>query len=96
VVMVWDAGVYENITHGDPPTPMADALAEGHVAVRLHGTKLRGGYALIRTVGRWLLLKMHDAAADASFEITLEQPDSALTGRNLREIAEDAGQRRAA
>jgi DNA ligase D-like protein (predicted 3'-phosphoesterase) len=96
IVMVWDTGAYENITGGENPVGMEEALAAGHVAVRLHGKKLRGGYALIRAGGRWLLLKMHDAYADASFDIILEQPDSALTGRNLQEIAEDEVVRRAA
>jgi len=96
VVMVWDTGAYENITGGDHPVSMQEALAAGHVAVRLHGKKLQGGYALIRTGGRWLLLKMQDAAVNMEYDVTVEQPDSALTGRNLLEIAEDAGLRKAA
>lgn len=94
VVMVWDIGTYENITSGYLSMP--EALAAGHVAVRLHGKKLRGGYALIRTGGRWLLLKMQDAAVNMDEDVTIEQPDSAITGRNLLEIAEDAGMRKAA
>ena len=96
VVMVWDTGTYENITGGDHPVSMEEALANGHVAVRLHGKKLQGGYALIRTGGRWLLLKMQDAAVNMTEDVTVEQPDSALTGRNLLEIAEDEGMQKAA
>lgn len=96
VMLVWDTGTYENITGGDHPVSMQEALAAGHVAVRLRGKKLQGGYALIRTGGRWLLLKMQDAAANTDYDVTVEQPDSALTGRNLLEIAEDVGLRQAA
>jgi len=96
IVMVWDTGVYENITGGDHPVSISEALVNGRLAVRLHGSKLRGGYALIRSGVRWLLIKMPDATADASYDITLEQPDSVLTGRNLREIAEDEDIRQAA
>jgi len=96
IVMVWDTGMYENITGGDHPAGVTEALAAGRLAMRLHGSKLRGGYALNRSGGRWLLIKMPDATADASYDITLEKPDSALTGRNLREIAEDDDVRQAA
>ena len=47
---------------------MSEALQEGHIAVRLQGRKLKGGYGLVRMKGRgrnnWLLVKMDDEEAD--------------------------------
>lgn len=62
---VWDHGTYEQ--GGRVPWP--DALARGHAVFVLHGTRLRGGFALQRTrVGRdgraqWLLVKRRDEHA---------------------------------
>lgn len=73
-VIVWDTGTYEQRTEGSA----ADALENGHLTVVLHGHKLRGGYAFIRTGGDdWLLIKTRDDDADPA------TPDdrSVLTGR---------------
>jgi DNA ligase D-like protein (predicted 3'-phosphoesterase) len=49
-VLVWDRGTYDNITEKDDGLmPMGKALEAGHALFRLHGEKLRGGYALQRT-----------------------------------------------
>jgi len=91
-VLVWDCGPYENITekHGRI-VPLAKALADGHALVRLKGEKLTGGYALQRTGkkenGRWLLVKLDDAAADRRRNPVSTQPDSVLSGRSLQDIA---------
>jgi bifunctional non-homologous end joining protein LigD len=61
----------------------------------LHGTKLRGGFSLLRTgmVGqkeRWLLVKQRDGYADPSWDIESARLDrSALTGRSMKEIEND-------
>jgi DNA ligase D-like protein (predicted 3'-phosphoesterase) len=92
-VVVWDTGPYDNITEKDDGLrPMAEAIAEGHVLVRLHGQKLAGGYALQRT-GRgddanWLLVKMRDDDADARRNPTSTEPKSVLSGRTVEEIAD--------
>lgn len=98
-VIVWDTGPYEVLTedeHGNPK-PAADAIADGLIAVRLHGRKLRGGYALRRIATgeteRWLLIKMRDDEADARREPTSTEPDSVLTGRTLDDVAEQEGGR---
>jgi bifunctional non-homologous end joining protein LigD len=90
-VMVWDKGTYE--TEGDRSA--AEQLAEGELKFALHGTKLQGGFVLIRaeikSVGTrpqrsWLLIKRQDEYADPTWNI--ERYDwSVLTGRNLEEIA---------
>jgi DNA ligase D-like protein (predicted 3'-phosphoesterase) len=94
-VLIWDRGSFENITEkSDGVRPMAEALAEGHVLVRLHGEKLGGGYALQRideAADQWLLVKMDDAEADARRNPVSTEPRSVSTGRGLDEIAEEEG-----
>lgn len=69
VVKIWDSGTYENILAEKPePLSMAEAKAQGRLEVRLHGDRLKGGYALIRMRGPgrekdWLLIKMRDEFA---------------------------------
>jgi DNA ligase D-like protein (predicted 3'-phosphoesterase) len=98
-VMVWDRGVYLNLreapgkTH---PTTMTAALAEGKIEIWLEGTKLKGGYALIRTrLGgadkNWLLFKMKDQLAGAGRDDRGDDAKSALTGRTMDQIAAEGG-----
>jgi DNA ligase D-like protein (predicted 3'-phosphoesterase) len=87
-VIVWDRGRYDNITEeGGKVQPMADALAAGHALIRLHGRKLRGGYALQRVAEgdeeRWLLIKMKGEGADARRRPVSTEPASVLTGRTI-------------
>jgi len=97
-VLVWDTGIYRNITEKTEKTekkgeaiPLGQAVAHGHVKVWLEGAKLRGGYALTRfKTGKdesWLLMKMDDAEADPRRNPTADEPRSVLTGRTLEEIA---------
>ncbi|MBV8861149.1 MAG: DNA ligase [Mycobacterium sp.] len=59
-IIVWDHGTYANTTEHE----MAKCLGRGHLSFRLHGKKLRGGYALTRIREgedeTWLLLKRSD------------------------------------
>jgi len=92
-VLVWDTGPYRNLRAGKEGDgqSMLQALKEGKVEVWLDGMKLQGGYVLIRTGKgddvRWLLIKMNDDEADARRNPTSTEPESALTGRTLEEIA---------
>jgi DNA ligase D-like protein (predicted 3'-phosphoesterase) len=91
-VMVWDLGTYQNISEKKgEPVPVAEAVAHGHVKVWLEGRKLTGGYALTRFKKApdeaWLLVKADDEGADPGRNLLAEEPDSALTGRSLEEIA---------
>jgi len=93
-VMVWDRGVYQNITTKDNEVvPMSKALDQGHALIRLYGKKLSGGYALQRTGegenARWLLVKMDDEEADARRNPVSTEPKSVLSGRTIEEIAEE-------
>ncbi len=66
-VIVWDHGTYRPLSHDrrGRPVPFDEALDHGHVTFRLHGSKLRGEYALTRFRGgagggkdeAWLLVK---------------------------------------
>ncbi len=89
-VMVWDNGTYE-IEGGETA---AAQLARGDLKFRLHGHKLRGGFALVHSGKRatdpkdrknWLLIKHRDEAADPAWDI--EKLDwSVISGRTLGEI----------
>ena len=58
-VRIWDSGSYENLRS----LPMAAALSQGQVEVRLAGHRLKGAFALIRFKGKekeWFFFKMKD------------------------------------
>jgi bifunctional non-homologous end joining protein LigD len=65
-VVIWDAGKF--VPLDDPVL----GLDEGRLVFRLEGRRLHGEFALVRFTGRrkeWLLLKKHDADADATWKI---------------------------
>lgn len=92
-VMVWDYGTWEpQADHAD-----VDAgLNNGSLKFTLHGTKLKGNWALIRmksksasdTKPAWLLIKEHDRyeQGEEGTPITDEKSKSALTGRSMDAI----------
>jgi hypothetical protein len=54
----------------------------------LHGSKLRGGFALTRTgEHRWILVKVRDDDARAGSDIAAECPASVRSGRTWQELA---------
>jgi bifunctional non-homologous end joining protein LigD len=96
-VLLWDRGTWEPL-EGDPHKE----FAAGNLKFRLKGTKLQGGFALIRLKPRgprrgeddgrsWLLIKERDAEvrAEAAGIITDDQPESVATQRTLEEVAGD-------
>lgn len=92
-VMVWDIGTYKNIKESNGESlSMKECLKKGQIEIFLEGEKLHGGYALIRMQDKnWLLIKMKDEHADARRNPVSSQPNSALTGRSLKEIENDEG-----
>ncbi len=94
-VMLWDQGTWEP----QPAYPDVDAgLRSGSLKFILHGTKLKGKWALIRMHGKsggpeakpnWLLIKEHDdferSASDPA--IADAEPNSVVTGRDIDQIA---------
>lgn len=84
--IVWDTGTLTNLTRrSGAEVPLADAVEAGHLKVELHGHRLTGAFALTRTSlggdrSSWILVKVADAGADASRDVT-EELTSVLTGR---------------
>ncbi len=75
-VIVWDEGTAE-IVREEP----------GHLSFVLHGRKLSGGFALIRTgARRWVLVKVRDETARSGSDIVAEQPASVRSGRTWQEL----------
>jgi len=91
-VMIWDRGTWT------PEKPDVDqALKKGELKFTLDGTKLQGGWVLVRTRGRpgdsksaWLLIKHRDQWVSKQ-DITVLAPRSVVTDRLLIEIARDEG-----
>jgi len=92
-VMLWDEGTWT--PHGDAD----EGLAKGRLKFTLHGKKLHGDWALIRMGGKaagekksnWLLIKEHDKFERGPDDpcVTVEEPDSVVTGRDLDAIAKN-------
>ena len=90
-VMVWDRGCWV------PENKDVDrALREGQLKFSLYGAKLRGSWALVRTViggsprTKWLLIKHRDRYASTK-DIVAEKPRSAVSKKLLAEIAKANG-----
>jgi bifunctional non-homologous end joining protein LigD len=93
-VMLWDQGTWEpQAGHTD-----VDAgLRDGSLKFVMHGTKMKGKWALIRMKGKaanerkpnWLLIKEHDEFERKEDDppVTEEEPNSVVTGRTIEEIA---------
>jgi len=94
-VIVWDTGTFDTIKEKDGTiTSLSQSYKNGQIEVNLHGKKLNGGYALIRTAmdgdkKQWLLIKMHDEYADARRNPVSTQPESVLSGKTIEEIAKN-------
>ncbi|HEX9905474.1 MAG TPA: DNA ligase D [Propylenella sp.] len=87
-VMLWDRGTWEPV--GDPH----EGLENGKLSFRLHGERMKGGWALIRMPRRgkdkrenWLLIKERDEYADEADPLLAEHTTSVASGRSMEEIA---------
>ena len=89
-VMLWDRGEWEPLHDVD------DGLKQGKLHFRLHGARMRGGWALVRMKSRekrenWLLIKEADDRAERDADaLTDAHRTSVDTGRSLDEIASEA------
>lgn len=96
-VIVWDTGEYDNRSEKDgEELSVAEALDAGHLRVFLHGEKLSGGYSLVHTRMRgdeknWLLVKEDDEGADARRNPVSTEPESVISGKTVKEMAEAVG-----
>ena len=93
-VMLWDQGTW----NPQPAHPDVDeGLRTGSLKFTMHGTKMKGNWALVRMGGKaanerkpnWLLIKEHDDFERTSSDkpITEAEPNSVVTGRSMEEIA---------
>ncbi len=86
-VMLWDQGTWT------PETDPASGLTEGKLKLVLHGSRMRGGWALVRMRGtekreNWLLIKERDDhATNDPDRLTEGELTSISTGRSMAEIA---------
>jgi bifunctional non-homologous end joining protein LigD len=86
-VIVWDEGIYEPIEEikgkKEQEKNLLKQLKSGSVKIKLHGEKLKGEFALVKTHGMgenaWLLIKHNDAYASPK-DIT-KQDKSVLSGK---------------
>jgi bifunctional non-homologous end joining protein LigD len=88
-VMLWDQGTWT------PKGDLEAGVRDGKLEIVLWGTKLKGGFVLVRMKGRtasqWLLIKRQDrwARAADNGEVVDRQPFSVLTSRSMEQIAAD-------
>jgi bifunctional non-homologous end joining protein LigD len=97
-VMIWDRGFYHHPSgvagRGGEKLLLA-GLEKGDLKFVLHGEKLRGEFALVRTAKddrSWLLIKKRDRYAEPAD--VLGEKRSVASGRTLEEIAAPAGRQR--
>jgi DNA ligase D-like protein (predicted 3'-phosphoesterase) len=97
-MIVWDRGVFQNIseTRSGQPMELAEAIEKGDVKIFMLGEKIKGAYALVRTgpAGdreKWLLIKKRDDGADARRRPTSSQPESVLSGRTIEQLLKEEG-----
>ncbi|TFF40689.1 DNA ligase D [Mucilaginibacter psychrotolerans] len=91
-VIVWDEGTYEPIEaikgKKAQEKHLLKQLAEGSLKIKLHGEKLQGEYALVKTHGMgengWLLIKHKDEFASAT-DIT-KKDKSVISGKTIEKM----------
>src|ERR1700710_2370817 len=91
-VIVWDEGTYEPIEPIEGKKAqekhLLQQLKSGSLKIKLHGQKLEGEFALVKTHGMgenaWLLIKHNDDFASKK-DITKEDK-SVLSGKNIETI----------
>jgi bifunctional non-homologous end joining protein LigD len=94
-VIVWDQGTYEPLepakTKADQEKIMLKELNGGSIKIRIHGKKLKGEFALVRTKGwgdnAWLLIKHRDDYATTD-DITLKDK-SVVSKKTIEQMAKD-------
>lgn len=93
-VIVWDEGTYEaDGLEGKPKAEQEKVLLHqlhaGTIKFTLHGKKLKGSFALVKTRGRgenhWLLIKHRDDHATTT-DILLKEK-SVISGKTLGQVA---------
>lgn len=90
-VMVWDEGTWK--TDEDP----LEQYEQGKLSFTLEGSKLKGAWTLVEMHGKrgeggknWLLIKQKDKSARENSKQLERKTKSAVTGRTMDEIADQA------
>src|SRR5690606_31691537 len=91
-VIVWDEGYYEPLeefnTKKEQEKHLLQQLKDGSIKIKLHGEKLQGEFALVKTKGMaensWLLIKHKDEFASKK-DITKNEK-SVKSGKTLEEV----------
>ncbi len=91
-VIVWDEGTYEALDpaiKAEQEKSLLKQLKAGSVKIRLHGTKLKGEFALVKLKkaedNAWLLIKHNDKYASDT-DIT-KKDKSVISGLSLEKVA---------
>lgn len=68
-VEIWDHGTYDPISHAPSKNIMRASLKSGKIKIKLHGTRLKGTYALVlmhnqETKKNWLLFRVAEKEND--------------------------------
>lgn len=94
-VMLWDRGYWT--PNGESAQEM---LRRGDLKFSLDGSKLRGGWVLVRMRGdktsrkNWLLIKHHDKyALDSDGDTVLKKDRSVASSRSMEQIADGRGRK---
>ena len=92
-VMLWDRGTYspDEAAAGErAEDAVRRGLKSGKLSFTLHGERLQGSFALVRTdrgpKPKWLLIKHRDETARSGSDITEEVLTSVESGRTMAEI----------
>ena len=83
-VMLWDFGSYRLLEEASP----AECLKRGRFKFSVKGEKLRGAFSLVRmrAAKNWLLIKSRDGEERPGYDVTVEMPASAKSGKSMEEI----------
>lgn len=95
-VMIWDRGTFRNLKKDKEgkEIDLSKSFKMGTLEFWLEGEKLKGGYALIKMKSgnmkdNWLLIKMDDEEADARRNPVNTENKSVVSGKTMKEIAEE-------
>ena len=101
-VMLWDRGSYAAADEtDDPEATLRRGYDSGELEFVLHGERLRGAWALVRTRrgprsgarSQWLLMKLRDEDARPGSDVVAEHTTSVASGRDMETLASGAPRR---
>lgn len=87
-VLQWDKGLYQpEGDHGNVHAMFEDGL----IKFELHGKKLHGKWALVKTHREWLLIKMNDQYANKKMDVVKSEKWSTKSGKTINQINKHDG-----